>query len=121
VFKSVDGGASWRAVNAGLRGSLFHLWVRVLAIDPATPTMLYAGTADGAFRSANGGASWTAIGAGLDGPFVTALAIDPMRPGTLYAGTGTGGVFKSTDRGASWKPVDAGTSQRTSRPSPGRA
>ncbi|HEY3203356.1 MAG TPA: hypothetical protein VGL03_06810 [Thermoanaerobaculia bacterium] len=35
--------------------------------------------------------------------FVLSLAVDPLAPGTIYAGTG-GGVFKSSDRGASWSP-----------------
>ena len=32
---------------------------------------------------------------------IAALAIDPTTPSTLYAGT-NGGVFKSTDAGATW-------------------
>src|SRR5205823_14592254 len=42
---------------------------------------------------------WTSNGP--EGGTVTALAIDPQTPATLYAGTG-GGVFKSTDGGATW-------------------
>src|SRR5882724_701971 len=78
--------------------------VTALAIDPLTPTTLYAGTAGGVFKSTDGGASWSAIGL----INVTALAIDPLTPATVYVGTGTfdmsalGGVFKSTDGGASW-------------------
>jgi len=40
VFKSTDGGASWSAINSGLT----NIRVRALAIDPANPTTLYAGT-----------------------------------------------------------------------------
>jgi hypothetical protein len=40
VFKSIDAGESWRAVNAGLT----NLWVDDLAIDTATPATLHAGT-----------------------------------------------------------------------------
>src|SRR5438445_13794543 len=37
--------------------------IAALAIDPVTPTTLYAGTCDrGLFKSTDGGASWTAIG-----------------------------------------------------------
>ena len=35
------------------------------------------------------------------------LAIDPQTPATLYAGTSSG-VFRSTDGGAGWSPVNAG-------------
>src|SRR5882724_10756771 len=81
--------------------------VTALAIDPLTPTTLYAGTAGGVFKSMDGGASWSAIGL----INVSALAIDPLTPTTVYAGIGTfdmgalGGVFKSTDGGASWNAV----------------
>ena len=68
--------------------------IRVLAIDPATPTTLYAGTyGGGVFKSANGGASWSAVNSGLTSLAVLALAIDPATPTTLYAGTSGGGVF----------------------------
>src|SRR4029453_10459669 len=43
VFQSTDGGSSWNAVNTGLT----VLTVGALAIDPATPTTLYAGTDGG--------------------------------------------------------------------------
>jgi hypothetical protein len=36
------------------------------------------------------------------------LAINPVTPSTLYAGTGGGGVFESTDGGASWIAVNTG-------------
>ena len=41
--------------------------------------------------------------------FISTLAIDPSTPATLYAGT-NGGVFKSTNGGASWQPT--GSKQR---------
>ena len=58
VFKSTNGGGSWTTSNAGLVG--FSLNVRSLAIDPATPTTLYAGTDGGVFKSTDGGGSWSA-------------------------------------------------------------
>ncbi|HUK56385.1 MAG TPA: hypothetical protein VLY20_06985 [Nitrospiria bacterium] len=37
-----------------------------------------------------------------------AIAIDPVTPTTLYVGTDGGGVFKSTDGGSSWAPINNG-------------
>ena len=52
VFKSTNGGGNWSAVNTGLTDTD----VRALAIDPATPATLYAGTdGGGVFKSTNGG------------------------------------------------------------------
>ncbi len=101
VFKSTDGGTTWRAVNTGLdpRRCCF-----ALAIDPQTPTTLYASTDGGVFKSTDGGESWGGVNTGLTNPFARALAIDPQTPATLYVSTG-GGVFKSTDGGGNWRSV----------------
>ena len=62
MFKSTNGGGNWSAVNTGLTTTV----VRALAIDPATPTTLYAGTyGGGVFKSTNGGGSWSAFNTGL--------------------------------------------------------
>ncbi|MDP2990548.1 MAG: hypothetical protein Q8O57_08295 [Kiritimatiellota bacterium] len=65
-----------------------------LAIDPAAPTTLYAGTyGGGVFKRTNGGGNWSAVNTGLTNTNVRALAIDPATPATLHAGTDGGGVF----------------------------
>ena len=63
VFKSTDGGASWSPVNTGLTYTSLH--VPALALDPTTPTTLYAGTDDGVFKSTDGGGSWSPVNTGL--------------------------------------------------------
>jgi photosystem II stability/assembly factor-like uncharacterized protein len=84
--------------------------IHALAVDPATPTTLYAGTeGSGVLKSTDGGWNWTAINTGLAGTSVYALAVDPTTPTTLYAGTWHGhGVFKSTNGGENWRAVNAG-------------
>src|SRR6266852_4984349 len=73
-------------------------FVNALAIDPRTPTTLYA-AGDGVFKSTDGGNTWSAVNTGLTTPYVDTLAIDPRTPTTLYAGTVAGGVLTSTDGG----------------------
>ena len=91
--------------------------IAALAIDRSAPATLYAGTSGaGVFKSSDGGGSWTAINTGLNTTFVvTAIVVDPTTPATLYVGTGlglvsgdAGGVFKSTNGGASWTAINAG-------------
>jgi photosystem II stability/assembly factor-like uncharacterized protein len=83
-----DDGAHWSAIG------LTNPRVRALAIDPVTPTTLYAGTdGGGVFKSANGGATWSTVNTDLTNTNVRALAIHPTTPTTLYAGTDGGGVF----------------------------
>jgi photosystem II stability/assembly factor-like uncharacterized protein len=111
VFKSTDGGATWRA-----GGEVQTLQVPVAApgeipaqtafgsrvvIDPLDPDTLYAG-ALGVLKSTDGGTTWRS--AGLTRTPVSALAIDPEAPATLYAGTDAG-LFKTTDAGASWQAL----------------
>ena len=82
--------------------------VEVLAIDPSSPQMVYAGTfGGGVSKSTNGGASWTAVNSGLTNTYVHALAIDPSNTYILYAGT-SGGMFKSINGGGTWIAVNSG-------------
>jgi photosystem II stability/assembly factor-like uncharacterized protein len=116
VFKSMDGAATWAPASFGLT----DLDVRSLAIDPVTPTTLYAGTPSGVFKSTDGGVSWSPAGSGIPPGVVSALVVDPVTPTTVYAGTGAAvsgrpssgaagaGVFKSLDGGASWVAINPG-------------
>jgi photosystem II stability/assembly factor-like uncharacterized protein len=79
-----------------------------LAIDPANPAKLYAGTyGGGVFKSTDSGGTWTAANTGLTSLYVYTLAIDPSTPTSIYAGT-HGGVFKSIDSGSTWVAVNTG-------------
>ncbi len=112
VFKSTDSGSTWAAANSGLTNA----WVTALAIDPASPSTLYAGTGNGGvFKSTNSGTTWADASVGLprypglpDYLIVSGLTINPTTPSTLYVGTQGGGVFKSTDSGATWAAVNRG-------------
>src|SRR3990172_1064061 len=64
--------------------------------------VIFAGTVDAGINS------WSPIGPG--GGTVRVLAIDPSAPSTIYAGTYGGGVFRSTDGGPTWGPINTGLS-----------
>lgn len=120
VFKSTNGGRSWRAMKAGLG---HNTTVSALAIDPQTPTTLYAAADGRVFKTTDGGRSWRATSLALaDEEFVSALAIDPRTPSTLYVATSSGditviagGVFRSVDAGATWRPFNQGLRPRNVR------
>ncbi len=59
---------------------------------------------DPADRAAFSG--WTFLGPGNIGGRTRQLVIDPNAPNVLYAAAVAGGVWKSTDAGASWQPLD---------------
>jgi Tol biopolymer transport system component len=105
VFKTINGGTNWSAVNNNLllpyTDNISRLpFVVSLAVDPVTPTTLYAGANNSAIttgayprtavlKSTDGGASWTTQTSGFNtlNSAVTALALDPTNPAIVYAGT----------------------------------
>ena len=90
-------------------GGPYGGYTSALAINPSTPTTLYAGMyAGGVFKSTDAGGTWIAANTGLPNPIVYALAIDPSNPATLYIGTDHNGIFKSTDSGGTWAPASTG-------------
>jgi len=52
--------------------------------------------------------AWVKATNGIFGGNITALASDQGNPITLYAGTDKAGVYKSTNLGGTWVPVDDG-------------
>jgi photosystem II stability/assembly factor-like uncharacterized protein len=124
MFKSTDGGASWTPASNGLPNNVAQIFFGAtsLAIDPSTPTTLYAagngvyGGYAGVYKSTDGAGSWTAVNSGLSDRFVNALAIDPATPNTIYAGTDSG-VFQSTNGAAGWTAVNSGMTVSGTTPS----
>jgi len=79
---------------------------------------IFAGTyGQGVFKSNNKGASWNSINNGLNN-YIISLAVSPNYDNivgingtaskTIFAGTPNNGIFKSTNGGASWSPVNTG-------------
>jgi photosystem II stability/assembly factor-like uncharacterized protein len=96
VHVSEDGGNNWFDRSGGLP----PYEVRALAVDPYHPNELYAGLTRGVFTTTNGGQQW--FPAGDFTGTLQCLAMNPEEPNELYVGTSADGVFKSTDRGATW-------------------
>jgi photosystem II stability/assembly factor-like uncharacterized protein len=106
VYKSTDGGVTWRAASDALIGDQN---INVLAVDPGNAEVVYAGTVrKGLLKSVDGGASWQAMNRGLRILDVRAAAIDPCAPDVSYVGVEDGGVYKSVDGGASWMAASTG-------------
>jgi photosystem II stability/assembly factor-like uncharacterized protein len=103
VFKMKKGRGSWEPMNSGLNDKK----VRSLALDPAAPNRLYAGTASGGvFESIAEGRRWKDFNKGLLNSTVLSLLITPAPHKALYAATIVG-VFKN--QGSSgWIATDAG-------------
>ena len=120
LWKTVDGGTSWKPVTDGQLGSSS---VGAVAVAPSNPDVVYIGMGetelrgnimqgDGVYKSVDAGKTWKR--AGLERTQAIArIRVDPSNPDVVYAaalGHPYGqneerGVFRSTDGGKSWKKI----------------
>src|SRR5436190_21824927 len=70
IFKSTDGGGSWKAL-----GTL--VGARSIVIDSRNSSTMYAATGHGIVKSTNGGESWISASTGFTDTNIITLAIDP--------------------------------------------
>lgn len=122
LYKTMDGGESWNKVL----GDEEWTGVTDIVMDPRSPDVLYAATwqrhrtvaaymgggpGTGIHKSTDGGTTWTELKKGLPGSNMgkIGLAISPQNPDYVYAAIELdrtkGGVYMTSDRGASWKKM----------------
>ena len=104
VFRSDDGGRTWRALPV-VHGKS----VRALAMAPSDHNTLVIGAIDGVFRSRDGGATWERISPENHAEIknIESVAIDPVNPDIIYAGT-FHLPWKTEDGGKSWHSIQEG-------------
>jgi photosystem II stability/assembly factor-like uncharacterized protein len=122
VYKTADAGRTWkRVLEIGE-----HTGVVDLVFDPRNPDLLYAaayqrrrhvwtlidgGPESAIYRSTDAGATWKKTTSGLPTQELgrIGLAVSPANPDVVYAiveaANGSGGFFRSKDRGASWEKM----------------
>jgi photosystem II stability/assembly factor-like uncharacterized protein len=113
IYRTIDGGESWKQVNYGL-GEEMPLWIKDMAVDPHHPELVYAVSQvpGGVWRSTDSGDTWEFIASAI--PLTTAycLVVDPASGFVYYGQAGmewsrTHGLFKSGDNGQHWTPVES--------------
>ena len=126
VYRSDDGGKSWR--NVGLKTSEH---IGRITIDPRDSNVVFvaaqgplwsAGGERGLYKTTDGGKTWKAVISISENTGVTDVVIDPADPDTMYAATWqrrrhfytliNGGpesaIYKSTDGGNTWTKLRSG-------------
>ena len=110
IWYSSDSGASWTLVDDWLPS----LAVCCMAMDPANPDVMYAGTGGekfiagdavggaGIYKSTDGGVTWNLLPATADWDAVCRISVSPANSNVLLASRCYYGIFRSTDGGASW-------------------
>lgn len=104
VWKTTDGGGSWRPVADALP----TLTVAGLAVAPTQPSRVFLATPLGIYRSDNSGDTWTQTFAGDLRPFAIdggAMIVSPRTADTVFLSgcrDGDGGVQRSLDGGVTW-------------------
>ena len=112
VYKSVDDGHSWTAINSGISGSM-NAWKIERGLDGSLylVVMHNSGGTDGVlYKSTNGGASWTAIKTAAQAlDYILDVAVNPTDPNIIfvcgYNRDRPGGVYKTTNGGGAWTRV----------------
>jgi len=119
VWKTVDGGLTWKAIFTHAKTAS----IGAIAVAASNPNDVWVGTGEGNIRndlidgagvyfSSDAGNSWKFMGLG-DTQHITSIAIDPNDPNTVFVGAlghawgpnAERGVFKTTDGGKTWKKV----------------
>jgi len=119
IFKSVNGGVTWKAIFDGQPVSS----IGDIAIAPSNPNVLYVGTGEGnprnnasfgngVYRSGDGGETWTHVGLD-DMDRIARIRVDSRNADVAYVcalGHEWGpneerGIFKTTDGGRNWRKV----------------
>jgi photosystem II stability/assembly factor-like uncharacterized protein len=124
VYKSTDGGDSWRQVLTPLNQSTGAV---DLALDMSNPRILYAamwdnrrtawelrsgGPGSGIWRSTDSGENWERLTEGLpEGMGKIGVAASPAKPGLVWAIVEAekekGGLYRSVDGGDNWEQVNS--------------
>jgi len=103
IYKTRNGGETWENLSRGMT----HSRVIAMAVDPAYPATVYAGTkGDAVFKSYDGGQRWVSLRAGLEDVTITSVVnqfvFDPAESRRLFAAT-TMGIFETQNGGEQWQ------------------
>ena len=103
VFRSKDPAATWKQISPP--GSHEIHEIESLAVDPANPEIVYAGTWHLPWKTNDGGKTWHNIKQGvIDDSDVFSIIIDPEKPSIVYL-SACSGIYKSENGGVLFRKI----------------
>ena len=102
LYRKAPGEDKWEEFTNGLPPSPE---VRVIAIHPLQPEVVFAGTQDGVYRSGSRGNHWRRLDLPVAGSTVWSVLFRPHRPNVMYVGMAPAQVFRTGDAGDTWEPL----------------
>lgn len=100
LFRQEVGAREWRHLTSGLPEKVE---VRVIAIHPHNPQVVYVGTQAGPYRSADHGEHWERLAFPDPDTVVWSLVFHPRDPQILYLGAAPAAIYRSDDGGEHWQ------------------
>src|SRR3954453_11308499 len=120
LWKTTDGGISWKPVTDGL---INHSSIGAVPGAASNPDVIYIGTGEadirgniiqggGAYKSVDGGKTWAHIGL-TETQVIAKIRVHPTNPDLVYvaafghhaAPNPDRGVYRSTDGGKTWEKI----------------
>jgi photosystem II stability/assembly factor-like uncharacterized protein len=103
IFKTVNGGRDWEAINNGL-ASPYIKGPGALLTHPRKPQTLFASTQGGGiYKTTDGGRLWKPVT--KRNLFTFGMAIDPSEPSRIIAGCAQKKYILSEDEGMTWQEL----------------
>ncbi len=130
VYRTDDGRQSWTPANTGIRVTFlpdpypeYGQCVHKVTAHPETPDRLFAQVHHGVYRSDDAGDHWISIADNLPSDFGFPIVVHPHHADTLYVfplvadgcripPDGRARVWRSTDAGTQWEPLERGLPDR---------
>ena len=111
MFKTIDGGDTWRHLTSTINNSD---WAHInrIAVDPDNPDIVVVATNSKIFRSENGGQSFSTVFVNRRNPLfggqIQDLRAKPNDFNVLFASQKGVGILRSTDAGKTWEDSFSG-------------
>lgn len=106
LFKSEDGGNSWKRIEKGLDNQ--HKLFSLAVSSQSKETLFLSTLGDGIYKSRDEGVSWVKVNQGLETLNIDLVTIAPDSADVVLAAGTESGLYKTENGGTNWSPIMTG-------------